>query len=575
MAGIRRRDADGATPDASSGLVGLPSRDKGDAVMLLAYMKIGTRLTVGFGLVLMLLAALLVVGLTRLASIADNSQQIDERWVKADAAQIINARTRWNARNTLELFIASDAAHTARIQASIDANRKAIDEAMETLRQRVSSAQGMVVLNKVEDTRARYVMSFTQVGKLLAQGRRDEATEMVRKETLPALDALQDEVRAMVVFQRQQMEVAGAQARLDIASARRLIVGLGTLAVMLGLGLAWWITRSITQPLGEAVQVAQAVASGDLTGAIDFRSMDETGLLMQALNDMKGSLARTVGKVRDAADSVVTSTSQISAGNIDLSQRTEQQAASLEQTAAIMDELTATAKQNAGHAREAGQLAGNTAAIAVCGGDVMSEVVQTMRGITDRSKQIEDVIRVIDEIAFQTNILALNAAVEAARAGEQGRGFAVVAAEVRRLAQCSANAARGSRELIEDSTRQVARGSQLVEQAGRTMDEIVQAVRGMSDRMSEIAAASAEQSSGVEQVNRAVSQMDEVTQQNAALVEEAAAAAGSLEDQTRHLKAAVSVFRLPEALEAKDGTVPYPRRETLSPGQRTPLALPG
>ncbi len=417
--------------------------------------------------------------------------------------------------------------------------------------------------------------SFTQVGELLAQGRRDEATALVRRETLPALDVLQDDVKAMVVLQRQQMEAAGAQARLDIDSARSLIMGLGATAVMIGLGFAWWITRSITRPLGEAVQVAQAIASGDLNGAIDPGSKDETGLLMRALSEMSASLARTVGRVREAAESVVTSTCQISAGNTDLSQRTEQQAASLEETAAIMEELTASAKQNAGHARVAGRLAGNAAAIATRGGDVMGEVVRTMHGISGRSTQIEDIIRAIDEIAFQTNILALNAAVEAARAGDAGRGFAVVAAEVRRLAQRSATAARESKELIEDSASQVERGSQLVEQAGRTMDEIVQAVRRVSDTMAEIAAASAEQSSGVEQVTRAVAQMDEVTQQNAALVEEAAAAAGALEEQARTLKAAVSVFRLAGASGMQDDTGPILRGETSWLRQRPMIARPG
>jgi methyl-accepting chemotaxis protein len=224
---------------------------------------------------------------------------------------------------------------------------------------------------------------------------------MVRNETLPTLDVLQDEVRAMVVLQRQQMAVADARAQLDIAAARNLIMGLGASAIMLGLGFTWWITGSITRPIGEAVQVAQAVASGDLTGAIDLGSKDETGLLMHALSDMKDSVARTVGRVREAAESAVTSTCQISPGNTDLSQRTEQQAASLEESAAIMEELTATAKQNAEHAREAGQLAGTAAAIATRGGDVMGEVVRSMHGITGRSRQIEDIIRVIDEIAFQ------------------------------------------------------------------------------------------------------------------------------------------------------------------------------
>ena len=344
-----------------------------------------------------------------------------------------------------------------------------------------------------------------------------------------------------------QGSVAGQefeQARERSAAIRNFAIA----AVAMGLGLLAWIglmtIRAITHPLNTAVKLARAVASGDLTQRIEVRSTNETGQLMQALKDMNESLVRIVGQVRTGTDTVATASSQIAAGNLDLSSRTEQQASSLEETASSMEELTSTVKQNAENARQANQLVVSTSDIAVKGGQVVEQVVDTMASIKDSSRKIADIIGVIDGIAFQTNILALNAAVEAARAGEQGRGFAVVASEVRNLAQRSASAAKEIKSLIEDSVGKVDAGGQLVDEAGKTMGEIVSSVKRVTDIMSEIAAASQEQSSGIEQVNQAITQMDQVTQQNAALVEEAAAAAESLQDQAAKLTEAVSVFKL-------------------------------
>ncbi len=296
--------------------------------------------------------------------------------------------------------------------------------------------------------------------------------------------------------------------------------------------------------LNEAVRVARAVAAGDLTQNIQIRTNDETGQLMAAMQDMNTSLADIVGQVRTGTETIAVASREIASGNADLSSRTEQQASSLEETASSMEELTSTVRQNAENARQANQLVSSTADVAVKGGQVVDQVVDTMASIKDSSRKIADIIGVIDGIAFQTNILALNAAVEAARAGEQGRGFAVVASEVRNLAQRSAGAAKEIKSLIEDSVGKVDAGGKLVDEAGKTMGEIVSSVKRVTDIMSEIAAASSEQSSGIEQVNQAVAQMDEVTQQNAALVEQAAAAAESLQDQAGKLAEAVSVFRL-------------------------------
>ena len=311
------------------------------------------------------------------------------------------------------------------------------------------------------------------------------------------------------------------------------------------------LIRSITRPLARAMQVANIVAAGDLTSKIETGSSDETGKLMQALKDMNDSLYEIVGNVRTSVYSITIAAKEIATGNSDLSQRTEEQAASLEETASSMEELSSTVKHNAENAKQANQLGMGARDVAMKGGEVVNKVVITMASINESSKKIVDIISVIEGIAFQTNILALNAAVEAARAGEQGRGFAVVAGEVRTLAQRSAAAAKEIKALIGDSVEKVAGGTKLVDEAGKTMGEIVTAVKRVTDIMAEISAASSEQSAGIDQVNKAVIQMDEVTQQNAALVEEAAAAAESMQEEAERLSEAVSVFKLAEGMADK------------------------
>lgn len=328
-----------------------------------------------------------------------------------------------------------------------------------------------------------------------------------------------------------------------------LIIG-SILAVALAVILAVWLIQLITRPLSQAVRAADTIASGDLTIEVPARGRDEIGALLLALGKMRTSLLGIVSNIHDAANSIDTATREVAAGNMDLSSRTEQQAASLEETAASMEELTATVKQNTESAKQANTLASAAASTATQGGEVVSQAVATMQGIAESSNKVADITSVIEGIAFQTNILALNAAVEAARAGEMGRGFAVVATEVRTLAQRSATAAKEIKELIADSVDRVAQGSDQVNRAGQTMQDVVSSIGRLTAIVAEIAHASEEQYTGIEQVNQAISQMDEVTQQNSALVEEAAAASSSLEEQAARLSAAVATFKLADGANA-------------------------
>ena len=388
-----------------------------------------------------------------------------------------------------------------------------------------------------------------------------------------------DEKMSELTKQKEAAAAEGAaSAGRTYENSRSLMMALviGSLAIGVGLGL--WITRGLTRQLGGepgyAAEVATQIASGDLSTAIATLPGDKSSLLF-AMEAMRASLVNIVRQVREGTDTIATASTQIAAGNLDLSSRTEQQASSLEETASSMEELTGTVKQNAENARQANTLAVTASAVAVTGGTVVAKVVDTMASINASSKKIVDIIGVIDGIAFQTNILALNAAVEAARAGEQGRGFAVVASEVRNLAQRSAAAAKEIKHLINDSVEKVDAGGKLVNEAGATMEQIVQSIARVTDIMAEIAAASNEQTTGIKQVNSAIGQMDEVTQQNAALVEEAAAAAGSLQDQAAALAEVVSVFKLDQHAQGLTARTPAPAAAArLRPATRTPAAPP-
>lgn len=381
------------------------------------------------------------------------------------------------------------------------------------------------------------------------------AFQQLQAHKLPSLYSAYE--KSMLTLEQLQID-HGAQRYQD-AQDRFFAVSVAVAAGMaLALVFAWlgrvWLVRAIVHPVDATIGQFQRIASGDLTGRIEVTGDNEMGKLAAALSKMQDSLISTVSTVREGTESIDTGVSEIAAGNADLSQRTEEQAASLEETAASIEELTSTVKQTAENAKQASSLAQGASNLAAQGGELTQQVVGTMNHMVDDSHRIADIIGVIEGIAFQTNILALNAAVEAARAGEQGRGFAVVASEVRSLAQRSAGAAKEIKSLIDESTARVQTGAQLVERSGATMTEIVNAIARVSSIMGEIAAAATEQSTGIDQVNLAVAQMDEVTQQNAALVEQAAAAAGSLEGQARRLTAAVAVFRT-EAAGVPDGRI--------------------
>ncbi|MDP3521202.1 MAG: methyl-accepting chemotaxis protein [Hydrogenophaga sp.] len=397
---------------------------------------------------------------------------------------------------------------------------------------------------------------FRPLQEALRTNNLDEARRLNNDKVAPLYEDVRKNIVALVQL---QFDEAKKEYELSVArhsQARALAIG----AMVFGIGFAvifgYLLVRGISRSLQQAVDLSEAVAQGDLTRSVDTSGQDEVAAVLKALSAMQDNLSQIVNRVRQGSDSVSVASTQIAEGNQDLSARTEAQASALEETAASMEELSSTVKQNAGNAQTANQLAQSASTVALQGGEVVAQVVNTMKGINDSSRKIADIISVIDGIAFQTNILALNAAVEAARAGEQGRGFAVVAGEVRNLAQRSAAAAKEIKDLITDSVGRVEQGSALVDKAGSTMSEVVSSIRRVTDIMGEISAASSEQSAGVGQIGEAVQQMDQATQQNAALVEEMAAAASSLRGQANELVQTVAVFKL-----SGNDTGMAPRRE--------------
>ncbi len=538
--------------------------------MRFANMKIGTRLGLCFAIVFALMTMLIAVGSQRLSDIDSlSSTIIDKDWVKADAATTVAATTRANAALVLQLLLDTDATHAAELRKQVEANKTTISNALATLDKLVYRPAGRELLAQVVNERAAYVQSFSAVLKLLADGQREQATQRAMTETMPRLARLQSAVEKLADLQDSIVVANGSEIKQHISSAQAMMLVLGLAALVVGVVCALWVTRSITRPINYALQVARAVAAGDLTSQIRANTQDEAGQLLHALRDMNDALSQIVGQVRNGTVSIASASSQIATGNMDLSARTESQASALEETASSMEELTSTVKANADNAREANHLAGSASSVAQRGGEVVSQVVSTMGSINDSSRRVVDIIAVIDGIAFQTNILALNAAVEAARAGDQGRGFAVVASEVRNLAARSSAAAREIKELISSSVEQVDAGARLVAQAGATMDEVVASVKRVTDIVADISIATREQTEGIEQINTAIMQMDQTTQQNAALVEEAAAAAAAMSDQASELERLVARFRLPDEQAA---ALPHHVQQRIERAARPRLA---
>jgi methyl-accepting chemotaxis protein len=508
-------------------------------------LKIGKRLGVAFFILMLLLALCLVVGINNASKLNANTVElVNTEWIKAGLANDAVDNARGSITRMLEITTLTDAKLLAKSRERFQVNEDSFNDEIAELTAKLVTPDGKAQMEKIQQARDRYVDACNAALKLLAAGDREAASTQAFNVADPALHAFVDELSEMVKREKKRFEAGGEQSVMLYERVVFRMTMLGIIATIASVGLAFWITVSITRPIKRAVQIAEAVAAGDLTSIIVVDRQDESGQLIAALKAMNDSLVKIVGQVRIGTDTISTASAEIASGNLELSSRTESQASSLEETASSMEELTGTVKQNADNASQANELVQKASDVAVKGGAVVAQVVDTMNSISESARKIVEIISVIDGIAFQTNILALNAAVEAARAGEQGRGFAVVATEVRNLAHRSAAAAKEIKTLINDSVEKVGIGSQLVEQAGTTMNAVVDSVRHVKNIMAEITDASREQSQGIEQVNQAVIEMDNVTQQNAALVEEAAAAAGAMQDQAANLTELVSIFKL-------------------------------
>jgi methyl-accepting chemotaxis protein len=520
------------------------------------HIKIGMRLALGFGAVILLVVAMAGMSLTRLAEMHRITEDIVTKdWQKTVLVNEIVDVANENGRANMEMLLVTDLETRNKILERIDSNTQKVTELLEKLDGMISGAQEQALVEKIRAARVTYAEAFGKASKvLLGEGRRFEASRIMMSETSVALKAFLDTIGSLVEYEGKCLEASGAQAQQHHRSGRLLMLVLSAVVLLIGSSWAFWVTRSITRPMAMAVRVAEGIAAGELHHDIVVTARDETGRLLQAMQRMREQLRQIVGEIEQASGNVSNAASEIVQGNTELSQRTQEQASALEETASSMEEMYSTVKQNADNARQANQLAANARDQAEQGGEVVSKAIRAMADISHSSKKIADITGVIDAIAFQTNLLALNAAVEAARAGEQGRGFAVVAAEVRKLAQRSAEAAKEIKALISDSVEKIEGGTRLVDASGQTLNEIVMAVKKVSDIVAEIALASQEQSTGIEQVNKAVMQMDEMTQQNAALVEEAAAASESVETQARSLQQLMAFFTLEEDTKAQDST---------------------
>ncbi|MFL9878581.1 methyl-accepting chemotaxis protein [Herbaspirillum rhizosphaerae] len=510
-------------------------------------LKISKKLISVFCIVIALEAALGAFAIRELGRVNQASTDIASNWLPAirTLSQMKLSLSRIRSFE-LQHILASTPQEFEEIEKNADKQIANLKKQQDEYLKQISEPEERAIYPEVEKAIAVFLVEHKKILDISRTNKNEDARALLKGESTKVYRNLLDQVEKLVEVNEKGSDKSSADADATYASAKLWIIAMLAICMVIAMTLAVWISRVISKPLGAAVEVAQRVADGDLTADIQLAGKDETGQLLHALKGMNDNLMKIVGEVRTGTDTIATASNEIASGNMDLSSRTEQQAGSLEETASAMEELTSTVKQNADNARQANQLAVTASEVASAGGEVVGQVVNTMGSINESSRKIVDIISVIDGIAFQTNILALNAAVEAARAGEQGRGFAVVASEVRSLAQRSASAAKEIKILIDDSVAKVDIGSKLVEQAGTTMEEVVNSVKRVTDIVSEITAASHEQSQGIEQINLAITQMDEVTQQNAALVEQAAAAAQSMQEQAGRLSEVVGVFKLDE-----------------------------
>ena len=507
--------------------------------------KVSTRLTLSFAFMGALIALLGTICFLKARSVDnDFTLVVQDLYPKVAALNDIEVAILSNSRALRDLAITSDAPVVTSRLDEIAGNSKIVVDRIRYLNEHVTSPTGREMLSKLSTIRGHYTEVRSKAAALLNAGDKPGYVASLHAEVAPAQEAYRQSLLELIKYQEQLMTDASTEASRAGATAQAVIFSVVLGAVVLAGVLGMSNVHSITGPLARAITVARGTAAGDLTQRIDDRGTSEPAQLLKALGAMQTNLAAIVGDVRTGAQAVATASSEIAQGNNELSARTEQQASSLQQTAASMEELSVTVKHNAGNAGRADELARRASDVAVQGGEAVARVVETMKAIDEGSRQIADITGVIDGIAFQTNILALNAAVEAARAGEQGRGFAVVATEVRSLAGRSAEAAKEIKRLIGSSVERVAQGTSLVDHAGTTMSEVVSSIRRVTEIMSEISTASAQQSAGVSQVGEAVAQMDKVTQQNAALVEQSAAAAESLKQQASQLVQVVGAFKL-------------------------------
>jgi len=533
---------------------------------MISNIKIGTRLALGFCLVLLCAAAILLNGLWRMTEMESSSAYIiDQKVASMTAAMSMRESGSALALALRKVVTPTDAAEGQQENQRLAKILQAYAGYENQLTKLTSTDKGKALLTASAAERKVLFPIVEKIREMVGAGNYFDAAQLLKSDFLPSYDKWMASVAALAAYQQEDMSAAYVAFQASYHSGQIGMIVIGLVTLLLGAFFTWSITRTITAPLLRAGKITETIASGDLTQTVEEKSHDEAGQLVHSLNTMQTKLAVTVNEIKQSAAIIAVASQEIATGNADLSNRTESQASSLEETASSMEQLTSTVKQNAENAHQANQLVMSASDYAVKGGKVVGDVVQTMGSIKESSSKIVDIIGVIDGIAFQTNILALNAAVEAARAGEQGRGFAVVASEVRSLAQRSASAAKEIKTLIGDSVSKVDAGGKLVDEAGVTMSEIVTSVKHVADIMGEITAASKEQSAGIAEVNNAISQIDEITQQNAALVEQAAAAAESLQEQADLLARAVGVFKIDNAAFASQAVSTPSMLKTVNP----------